>query len=110
MKEHILAGSALLAALFLVLDVSFADIVTNCRTCVRILSRFVDARDREELRKLVACSKKLCRRCGKALLEAVMDVADDLPGSIGVKWVKGEKPQQEDGNEGYEAEDEQTGL
>lgn len=109
MKEHILAGPALLAALFLVLDVSFADIVTNCRIWVITLSRFVDARDREELHKLVACFKMLCRRCGKALLEAVVDVVDDLPGNIGVKWVKGEKGQ-EDENEGYEAEDEQTEL
>lgn len=110
MKEHILSGSAILAAIFLVLDVSFANIVTNCRTCVRTLSRFVDAREREELRKLVACSKKLCACCGKALLEAVVDVADGLPGSTGFKWTKGEKGQEVDENEGYEAEDEQTEL
>ena len=102
MKEHILAGSAILAALFLVLDVPFADIVTNCSTCVRTLSRFVDARDREELRKLVACSKKLCSRCGKAPLEVVVDVAGDHLGSIGVKWIKDEKEHDVDENEGYE--------
>ena len=55
MKEHILAESSILAALFLflVLDVPFADQVGNCRTCVRTLSSFVDTRDREELSLMI---------------------------------------------------------
>lgn len=37
-------------------------------------------------------------------------MADGLPGITGFKWAKGEKGQEVDENEGYEAEDEQTEL